>query len=109
MGLGNQHQKTNVRSWHFILHTDEPLTPEQDDTLAGLDSLNDGRIGLEDVRGVESTFVCYFEANQLTDAVAEAPALFDDLPGVRIRSVELSPPSLDHNGMAMASVVPAPF
>ncbi|MFI5619529.1 hypothetical protein [Streptomyces sp. NPDC051567] len=96
-----------VRKWHFTLHLKDVLTEEQSDTLAGLDRFNDGRIGL--VEGPDTAeFMCSFEARTLTEAIAEALGFFEDFPGVLIRSVELDPIALESNGMATASVVPAP-
>ncbi|MFD9719763.1 hypothetical protein [Streptomyces sp. NPDC059076] len=94
-----------VRSWHFILHTQDPLTPEQSDILDGLDAFADGDVGLEERPGVYSLFTCYVEASTLTEAIADALARFEQLPGVLVRSVELSEYSLDYNGMATDSVV----
>ncbi|MEO3978500.1 hypothetical protein [Streptomyces sp. CAU 1734] len=96
-----------ARKWHFTLHLADALTEEQSDTLAGLDRFNDGRIGL--IEGPETAeFMCSFEAEALTDAVAEALGFFEEFPGVLIRSVELDPLALEHNGMATPAVVPAP-
>ncbi|MFF8959054.1 hypothetical protein [Streptomyces sp. NPDC014894] len=96
-----------VRRWDFNLRLQDPLTPEQSDTLDGLDRFNDGRIGLEEGPGF-SLFSCSFEAGSLTDAVAEALSFFEDLPGVLVRSVELDPLALERNGMATPSVVRLP-
>ncbi|MFI1864323.1 hypothetical protein [Streptomyces jumonjinensis] len=96
-----------VREWYFHLRLQEPLTPEQSDTLDGLDRFNDGRIGLEEGPGY-ALFSCIFKAETLTDAVAEALSFFEEFPGVLVRSVELDPQALAENGMATASVVPAP-
>ncbi|MFI5619503.1 hypothetical protein [Streptomyces sp. NPDC051567] len=95
-----------VPGWHFTLHAQEPLTQEQCDVLAGLDSFADGYVSLMQTPDVESSFVCYFEADSLMDAMKRALARFDDLPGVLIRSIELDACSFDHNGLATASVVP---
>ncbi|ANW17673.1 hypothetical protein [Streptomyces clavuligerus] len=96
-----------VRSWHFILHTQDPLTPDQVDVLAGLDQFADGDLGLEQGPGC-SLFTCYVDAPTLTGAIADALARFEYFPGVLIRSVELSEYSLDHNGMWTLAVVPPP-
>ncbi|MGW6458123.1 hypothetical protein ACWF94_19800 [Streptomyces sp. NPDC055078] len=96
-----------VREWYFKLCLQEPLTPEQSDTLDGLDRFNDGRIGLEEGPG-HAEFSCIFEAETLTEAIAEALSFFEDFPGVLIRSVELDEIALSNNGMATAAVVPAP-
>ncbi|MER7043516.1 hypothetical protein [Streptomyces jumonjinensis] len=96
-----------MRKWDFILHLQEPLTPEQSDTLDGLDDFNDGRMGL--VEGPDTAeFWCTFEAETLTGAIAEALSLFDDFPGVLIRSVELGPRELEENKMTTPAVVRAP-
>ncbi|MER6913809.1 hypothetical protein ABT354_19240 [Streptomyces sp. NPDC000594] len=96
-----------VREWDFILHLQAPLTPEQSDTLDGLDSFNDGRMSL--VEGPDSAeFWCSFDAETLTGAIASALDLFQDFPGVLVRSVELGPRALEYNGMATPAVVPAP-
>ncbi|MFF8958754.1 hypothetical protein [Streptomyces sp. NPDC014894] len=97
-----------ARSWHFTMHARDPLTPEQSDALDHLDSFADGFVSLVEVPGVESSFVCYFPADTLMDAMAQALARMADLPGVLIRSIELDACSFDHNGMATASVVPWP-
>ncbi|MGW1148291.1 hypothetical protein ACWD6I_25345 [Streptomyces sp. NPDC002454] len=96
-----------VRSWHFILHVQDPLTAEQVDVLAGLDQFADGDLGLEQGPGC-SLFTCYLDAPTLTGAIADALARFEYFPGVLIRSVELSEYSLAYNGMATSAVVPAP-
>lgn len=96
-----------VCKWHFTLHLKDSLTEEQSDTLAGLDRFNDGRIGL--VEGPDTAeFMCSFKAGTLTEAIAEALGFFEKLPGVLIRSIELDPLALESNGMATASVLPAP-
>lgn len=96
-----------VRKWHFTLHLQEPLTPEQADTLDGLDRFNDGRIGRVESPG-HTEFSCLFTAGTLTDAIAEALGFFEDFPGALVRSVELNAVALDHNGMATPAVVAAP-
>ncbi|WP_153486483.1 hypothetical protein [Streptomyces katsurahamanus] len=85
----------------------DALTLEQSDTLAGLDRFNDGRICLAEAPGY-SRFICSFKAETLTGAIAEALSFFEEFPGVLVRSVELDPQALAENGMATASVVPAP-
>ncbi|MEV3873763.1 hypothetical protein ACSMX9_19070 [Streptomyces sp. LE64] len=96
-----------AREWDFVLHLQAPLTPEQSDTLDGLDRFNDGRICL--IEGPDyAKFTCTFAAATLTDAVAEALGFFEDLPGVLVRGVELGPAELEFNGMATPAVVPAP-
>ncbi|MFI1014295.1 hypothetical protein [Streptomyces sp. NPDC020965] len=94
-------------SWHLLMNRQEPLTPEQSDFMDTLDSFADGFVGLETGPNY-SQFVCYFEADSLMDAITQALARFEDVPGVAIRTVELNPCSFDHNGMATASVVPWP-
>ncbi|MQS36922.1 hypothetical protein [Streptomyces katsurahamanus] len=96
-----------VREWDFILHLQEPLTPEQSDTLDGLDRFNDGRICLIEGPGW-AKFTCTFSAETLTGAIAEALGFFEDFPGVLIRSVELGPRELEENKMATTAVVRAP-
>ncbi|MGW1977313.1 hypothetical protein [Streptomyces sp. NPDC001889] len=96
-----------MRSWHFNLCLRDALTPEQSDTLDGLDRFNDGRIGLAEAPGY-SRFICCFEAGTLTEAIAEALSFFDDFPGVLIRGVELDPLALEYNEMATAAVVRLP-
>ncbi|ANW17671.1 hypothetical protein [Streptomyces clavuligerus] len=96
-----------TREWYFNLVLDAPLTEEQSDTLAGLDRFNDGRICLAERPGY-SRFICSFDAETLTGAIAEALSLFEDFPGVLVRSVELDHVALDENGMATPAVVPAP-
>ncbi|MGW1980081.1 hypothetical protein [Streptomyces sp. NPDC001889] len=96
-----------MREWRFSLLMRDPLTPEQHETLGRLDCLNDGLMSLAE--GPDwARFVCHFSAGTLTDAIAEAIGRFEHFPGVLIRSVELDPISLDHNGMATAAVVAAP-
>ncbi|MFI5618024.1 hypothetical protein [Streptomyces sp. NPDC051567] len=95
-----------VREWHFNLCLQDPLTPEQSDTLDGLDRFNDGRIGLAEAPGY-SRFICIFRAVTLTEAIAEALSFFEDFPGVLVRGVELDEIGLVNNGMATPSVVPA--
>ncbi|EDY47827.1 hypothetical protein SSCG_00855 [Streptomyces clavuligerus] len=97
----------NVRKWYFTLHLQEKLTEEQADTIDGLDRFTDGRISR--VEGLEDTeFSCLFGARLLTDAIAEALGLFEDFPGVLIRSVEVPSQAMWENGMATPAVVPAP-
>ncbi|MER7047386.1 hypothetical protein [Streptomyces jumonjinensis] len=93
--------------WRFSLHMQDPLTPEQNDTLDRLDCFNDGLMSLIEGPGY-AKFVCHFEATTLTEAITEAIARFEYFPGVLIRSVELDPISLEHNSMATPSVVAAP-
>ncbi|MFI5945767.1 hypothetical protein ACIBCB_36720 [Streptomyces uncialis] len=96
-----------MRDWRFTLHLQDSLTPRQLDTLFGLESFSDGRTNL--VRGPDTAeFWCTFKAETLTDAIAEALGLFEDLPGVLVRSVELDEIALDDNGMWTPAVVPAP-
>ncbi|ANW19809.1 hypothetical protein [Streptomyces clavuligerus] len=95
-----------MHSWHFVMHTLEPFTPEQSDTIDGLDSFADGFLGPEEGPGY-SKFVCYFPAESLRDAMVQALERVAEVPGVLIRSIELTPHSLDHNGMATPAVVPA--
>ncbi|MER5492341.1 hypothetical protein [Streptomyces sp. NPDC002490] len=96
-----------VRNWRFTLHLQGPLTPEQSDTLDGLDSFSDGLINL--VTGPDSAaFWCSFDAEHLTDAIAEALGRFEHFPGVLVRSVELDEMALDDNGMATPAVLPPP-
>ncbi|GLF95933.1 hypothetical protein [Streptomyces yaizuensis] len=96
-----------MHEWWFDLHLQEPLTPEQSDTLDHLDRFNDGRIGLVESPG-RAHFSCLFPAATLTEAIAEALAFFEDFPGVLVRSVEMDHFDLDKNGMATPAVVPAP-
>ncbi|MGW6454773.1 hypothetical protein ACWF94_02395 [Streptomyces sp. NPDC055078] len=102
----SSHEPTAVvRSWHFLMHPQDPLTPEQSDLMDTLDVFADGFVSLVEGPGY-SKFICYVDATSLTDAIKEALARVEQLPGVLIRSVELSEYSLDHNGMATAAVVP---
>ncbi|EDY51247.1 hypothetical protein SSCG_04227 [Streptomyces clavuligerus] len=96
-----------VREWYFTLHLQEPLTPEQSDFLAGLERFHDGQIGLVESPG-HAEFSCLFEAETLTEAIAEALERFDDFPGVLVRSVEIDHFALRENDMATPAVVPAP-
>ncbi|MFI5616317.1 hypothetical protein [Streptomyces sp. NPDC051567] len=73
-----------------------------------LDSFADGFLGPQQGPGY-SKFVCYFEAETLLDAMNEALARVEEIPGVQIRSIELTPYSFDHNGMATAATAPDPF
>ncbi|MFI5616400.1 hypothetical protein [Streptomyces sp. NPDC051567] len=96
-----------MRNWRFTLHLQGPLTPEQSDTLDGLDRFSDGRICL--VSGPNTAeFWCSFDAEQLTEAIAEALERFEDFPGVLVRSVELDEMALEDNDMATPAVLPAP-
>ncbi|MEO3977638.1 hypothetical protein [Streptomyces sp. CAU 1734] len=96
-----------MRNWYFNLVLQDPLTEEQDDRLTELASFHDGRIGLE--TGPDSAlFSCSFEAETLTQAIADALARFVDLPGVLVRSVELDEFALEDNGMATPAVLPPP-
>ncbi|MFI1888745.1 hypothetical protein [Streptomyces jumonjinensis] len=96
-----------VRSWYFTLHTQEPLTPEQNDIMDTHDVFADSFIGR--VQGPGFTdFVCYYDAETLTEAIAEILALVEYVPGVLIRSVELNPFDLENNNMATAAVVRPP-
>ncbi|GLF95932.1 hypothetical protein [Streptomyces yaizuensis] len=96
-----------MRKWRFTLHLQAPLTPEQSDTLDGLDRFSDGRTCLVEGPGF-AEFRCSFDAEQLTGAIAEALGRFEDFPGVLVRSVELDEFALEDNGMATPAVVPAP-
>ncbi|WP_323449121.1 hypothetical protein [Streptomyces yaizuensis] len=96
-----------MREWCFTLHLQQPLTPEQSDTLDGLDRFHDGQIGLVESPD-RAEFSCLIEAESLTDAIADALSRFEDFPGVLIRSVELNWIALDENGMSTPAVVPAP-
>ncbi|EDY47829.1 hypothetical protein [Streptomyces clavuligerus] len=96
-----------TRKWHFVLHLQEKLTEEQADTIDGLDRFTDGRISRVESPG-HTEFSCLFAAEVLTDAIAEALGLFEDFPGVLVKSVELDWVALDVNGMATPAVVPAP-
>ncbi|MGW1148176.1 hypothetical protein ACWD6I_24740 [Streptomyces sp. NPDC002454] len=96
-----------TRDWSFTLHLQEKLTPEQADTVDGLDGFCDGRISRVESPG-RTRFSCLFEAETLTAAVADALSRFEDFPGVLVRSVELDAIALDGNGMATPAVVPAP-
>ncbi|MCM2390133.1 hypothetical protein [Streptomyces albipurpureus] len=58
-----------VRKWHFVLHTQDPLTREQEDVLSGLDAFANGDVGLEQRPGVYSLFTCYVDAPSLTEAI----------------------------------------
>jgi hypothetical protein len=94
-----------VRSWHFNLVLDAPLTEEQKDFLDGLDRFAEGGIGLEE--GPEySGFLCVVRAESLTAAVADALSRFEDFPGVLVRSVVLDHFDLASNGMATDAVLP---
>lgn len=96
-----------VPSWHFIMHAHEPLTSEQSDVMDHLDCFADGFVGCEQGPGY-TKFECYFEADSLMDAMKEALARMEQVPGVLISSIELSPRSFEHNGMDAASVLPPP-
>ncbi|MFI1013298.1 hypothetical protein [Streptomyces sp. NPDC020965] len=103
----SQRGTETVRSWYFALNLQEPLTSEQSDTVDHLDRFNDGRIGVEEGPGW-TKFTCLFDAETLTDAIAEALNFFEDLPGVLIRSVEIDHFDIRANGMSTPAVVPAP-
>ncbi|MER6914314.1 hypothetical protein ABT354_21805 [Streptomyces sp. NPDC000594] len=96
-----------MRDWSFTLHLQEPLTPEQSDTLDGLDSFNDGRMSLVEGPGW-AKFSCIFESDSLNGAIVEALSLFQDFPGLLVRSVALPPIQLERNDMMTPAVVPAP-
>ncbi|MER6913769.1 hypothetical protein ABT354_19035 [Streptomyces sp. NPDC000594] len=96
-----------MRNWYFSLVLQDALTEEQDDRLTELASFHDGRIHLEEGPG-DSRFTCSFEAETLTQAIADALGRFEDFPGVLVRSVELDEIALEENGMATPAVVPAP-
>ncbi|GLF97281.1 hypothetical protein [Streptomyces yaizuensis] len=96
-----------MRSWHFVLHTQDPFTPEQSDLIDGLDSFADGFLGPESGPGY-AKFVCYFPAPSLLDAMNQALERVAEVPGVLIRGIELTPCSFEHNGMATAATVPWP-
>ncbi|MER7043485.1 hypothetical protein [Streptomyces jumonjinensis] len=96
-----------MRNWRFTLHLQGPLTPEQSNTLDGLDSFSDGRINLVTGPGT-AEFWCSFDAETLTKAIADALSRFEDFPGVFVRSVELDEIALEDNGMATPAVLPAP-
>ncbi|MCM2388994.1 hypothetical protein [Streptomyces albipurpureus] len=96
-----------MRNWYFNLVLQDALTEEQDDALTELASFHDGRISLVEGPGY-SRFMCSFDAETLTEAIADALSRFVDLPGVLVRSVELDEFALEDNGMATPAVVPAP-
>ncbi|MER5767708.1 hypothetical protein [Streptomyces sp. NPDC001985] len=96
-----------VRNWYFHLVLQDALTEEQDDTLTELAGFHDGRIHLQEGPG-DSRFTCSFEADTLTEAIADALSRFVDLPGVLVRGVELDEIALEENGMATPAVVRAP-
>ncbi|MCM2389157.1 hypothetical protein [Streptomyces albipurpureus] len=96
-----------ARSWYFNLVLQDVVTEEQSDALAQLASFHDGRISL--VESPErSWFTCSFEAETMTQAIADALARFKDFPSVLVQSVELDPIALEYNGMATLSVVRVP-
>jgi hypothetical protein len=95
-----------VRSWHFNLVLDAPLTPEQSDLLDGLDRFAEGGIGLEEGPGYTG-FLCVVRAESLTAAIADTLSRFEDFPGVLVRSVVLDHVDLASNGMSTPAVVPA--
>ncbi|MER6910792.1 hypothetical protein ABT354_03830 [Streptomyces sp. NPDC000594] len=96
-----------VRNWYFSLVLRDVITEEQSDALAQVVGFHDGRISL--VESPErSWFTCSFEAETLTQAIADALARFKDFPGVLVRSVELDPIALEYNDMVTAAVVPVP-
>ncbi|WP_229869367.1 hypothetical protein [Streptomyces inusitatus] len=86
------------------MHAQEPFTPEQSDIMDGLDSFADGCLGPEEGPAY-SKFVCYFPAPSLQDAMVQALERVAEVPGVLIRSVELTPYSFAHNGMATPAVL----
>ncbi|MFE7133293.1 hypothetical protein ACFVIM_20775 [Streptomyces sp. NPDC057638] len=96
-----------MRNWYFNLVLQDALTEEQDDRLTELASFHDGRINLAERPGY-SRFMCSFEAETLTQAIADALSRFEDLPGVLVRSVELDEIALEDNGMATPAVVKSP-
>ncbi|MYY09442.1 hypothetical protein GT204_11095 [Streptomyces sp. SID4919] len=96
-----------MRNWYFNLVLQDALTEEQDDALTELAGFHDGRISLAERPGY-SRFVCSFEAETLTQAIADALSRFVDLPGVLVRSVELDEIALDDNGMWTPAVVLPP-
>ncbi|MER6911668.1 hypothetical protein ABT354_08360 [Streptomyces sp. NPDC000594] len=96
-----------VRDWYFNLVLDAPLTPEQKDTLDGLDRFGAGGVGLAERPGY-SRFTCLIPAETLTDAIADALGRFEDFPGVLIRSVEMDHFDLSANGMWTPAVAPVP-
>ncbi|GGZ45093.1 hypothetical protein GCM10010387_44460 [Streptomyces inusitatus] len=73
-----------------------------------LDSFADGFISREERPGVFTKFVCFFEADDLMDAMKQALLRIEDIPGVLISSIELDPCSFEHNGMLTKSVVQLP-
>ncbi|ANW18773.1 hypothetical protein [Streptomyces clavuligerus] len=96
-----------MRNWRFTLHIQDPLTPEQSDTLDHLDCFADGRASL--VTGPDTAeFWCYSEAETLTQAIADVLVRFEELPGVLVRSVELDEMALEDNGMWTPAVIPPP-
>ncbi|MYY09440.1 hypothetical protein GT204_11085 [Streptomyces sp. SID4919] len=96
-----------MRSWHFNLVLDAPLTQQQRDIMNGSDRVAQGGIGLAERPGFHR-FICVVRADTLTDAIADALGRIGDVPGVLIRSVELDEIALDENGMSTPVVVPAP-
>lgn len=72
-----------------------------------LECFADGFLGLEEGPGF-SKFECYFQADSLMNAMREALVRLEQVPGVLISSIELSPRSFEHNGMTTNSVVPPP-
>ncbi|MEO3972579.1 hypothetical protein [Streptomyces sp. CAU 1734] len=96
------------RSWHFVMHAQDPLTPDQCDIMDKLDSFADGMVSREERPGVFTKFVCYFVADSLMDAMNDALARIKEIPGVHISSIELNPHSFEHNGMTTTAVVRNP-
>ncbi|MFI5616533.1 hypothetical protein [Streptomyces sp. NPDC051567] len=96
-----------MRSWHFNLVLDAPLTPEQSNTLDHLDRFHEGGIGWEEGPGY-SGFLCVVRAETLTAAIAETLGRFEDFPGVLVRSVVLDHIDLAANAMATPAVVRLP-
>lgn len=96
-----------VRNWYFNLVLQDVISEEQSDALAQLAGFHDGRISL--VESPErSWFTCSFEAETLTQAVADALARFKDFPGVLVRSVELDEIALEFNDMLTPAVARLP-
>ncbi|GLF94399.1 hypothetical protein [Streptomyces yaizuensis] len=96
-----------MRNWYFNLVLQDVISEEQSDALAQLAGFHDGRISL--VESPErSWFTCSFEAETLTQAVADALARFKDFPGVLVRSVELDEIALEFNDMLTPAVARLP-
>ncbi|MFI5621675.1 hypothetical protein [Streptomyces sp. NPDC051567] len=96
------------RSWHFVMHAQNPLTADQCDIMDQLDGFADGMVSREERPGVFTNFVCYFVADSLMDAMKDALARVGEIPGVQISSIELNSHSFEHNGMATPAVVRPP-